>query len=62
MDHVQMLHRQKWADAHPARDLKRHQAVGETLLPLELRRYQRAAGKGLRDPLRIFEGLDAREH
>jgi hypothetical protein len=44
---------------HPIGDLKRNQAVRKALLPLELRRDQRAAGQGLRYPLRILERLDA---
>jgi hypothetical protein len=59
VDHVQMLHGKKWADAHPACNLERNKAVGESLLPLELRRNQRATGKGLGDALRILECLDA---
>ena len=59
MDHMQMLHRQKWADAHSIGDLKRDQAVRKALLPLELRRDQRAASQCLGDALRILEGLDA---
>ena len=37
MDYMQMLHRQEWADVHPICNLKRHQAIGKPLLPLELR-------------------------
>jgi hypothetical protein len=36
MNDVQMLHTQERRDAHPVGDLKRHQAVGKTLLPLKL--------------------------
>jgi hypothetical protein len=59
MDHMQILHRQKWADAHPIGDLKRNQAISKALLPLELRRNQCAASQCLGDALRILEGLDA---
>jgi hypothetical protein len=56
VDHVQSAASPERADAHPACNLKRHQAVGETLLALELRRYQRAAGQCLGNPLRILKG------
>jgi hypothetical protein len=58
---MQMLHRQKRADTHPVGDFERDQTVSKTLLPLKLRRNQRAAGQSLGDPLCILEGLDARE-
>jgi hypothetical protein len=56
---MQVLHRKERADAHPVCDLQGNQAVGEALLPLERRRDERAAGQGLRDPLRLLERLDA---
>ena len=59
MNDMQMLHGQKRADAHPVGNLKRHKAVSKPLLPLELRRYQRAAGKRLGNALRVFKCLNA---
>jgi hypothetical protein len=58
---MEVLHGEKWADAHPACNLERDEAVGKPLLPLELRRDQCATGQCLGDPLRILESLDARE-
>ena len=61
MDHVQVLHGQERADAHPVGDFERDQTVSKTLLPLELRRDKRAAGKGLCDSLRVLELLNPRK-
>jgi hypothetical protein len=62
MDDMQILHHLKRAHPHSISNLQGDQAVGESLLPLELRRDQRAAGQGLSDPLGILKSLDAREH
>jgi hypothetical protein len=56
-----MLHTQERRNAHPVCNLKRHQAIGKTLLALKLRWNQRAAGQGLSNALCIFKSLDARE-
>ena len=62
MDDVQMLHTKKRTDVHPSCNLKRHQAVGKTVLPLELRWNQRATGQSFRDALGIFKSFDARKN
>jgi hypothetical protein len=58
---MQMLHTQERRDAHPVCNLKRHQAIGETLLALKLRWDQSATSQCLSNPLGILKGLDARE-
>jgi hypothetical protein len=62
MDDVKMLHAQKRRDAHPVCNLKRHQAVGKTLLALKLRGDQSATGQCLSNALSIFKSLDAGKH
>ena len=59
MDDMQVLHHLERAHPHSVRNLQGDQAVGESLLPLELRRDQRAAGQGLGDPLGILKSLNA---
>ena len=59
MDDMQILHNLERAHPHSVRNLQGNQAVGESLLPLELRRDQRAAGQGLGNPLGVFKSLNA---